>query len=73
MKTNNIWEVLFIDYKTATGAKYFDAKLFIKWLQACPAHQYHDWFFDEDDDQILQIFHENRAINLFSKFINKEQ
>tara|TARA_B100001057_G_scaffold491745_1_gene582622 strand:+ start:628 stop:852 length:225 start_codon:yes stop_codon:yes gene_type:complete len=73
MKIKNIWDVLYSDYKAATGAKYFDTKVFVKWLQVCRAHKYHDWFFDEDDDQILQIFYENRAINLFSKFINEEK
>ena len=72
MKTfDSICSELLENFETATGVRYFSATLFVKWLRNSPAQPHYDWFFDEDDDLLLQIFFEKRALDIFSGFGDK--
>ncbi len=69
MKFENICRSLLNDYDPSYAVRPFNPILFVNWLRSRPDHRYHDWFFDENEEIIVQIFYENRSICLFSEFI----
>ena len=69
MKFESICKSLLNDYDPFYAVRPFNPILFVNWLRDHKEHPYHDWFFDEDDELIIQIFYENRSINLFSEYI----
>ena len=69
MKFENICTSLLNDYDPDYSSTPFNPILFVNWLRDQTDHPYHDWFFDEDEELVIQIFYENRSINLFSEYI----